>query len=153
MRSSTVAALLSCAALACKTPGPHGPPGDDRGSASPTTTTTAHDAALAPDAPGMVQLYARGKFFTAPAATATEHDGCIGTPDDLAACKQINPNARCELGPWVDAGKVYCSGAAMGPGDMGPPMPPSACACTCSAEYIKAYDAWSARLRVCANAP
>ena len=73
--------------------------------------------------------------------------------DATRAIRRIDPSARCDLTPWVSAGDVYCRGAAMGPGDMGPPMPPSACACSCIAEYIKAYDAYSQRAQAFANVP
>jgi hypothetical protein len=149
MRSSIVAALVSVSVLACKTPAPHGPGGDDRGSA--IANTAAPDAA--PPPADTVQLYRQGKFSAKPTATATEYDGCVGTPDDLARCKRVDPAAACDLEAMPDPGSVYCRGAAMGPGDMGPPMPPSACACTCSAEYKQASGAALQRAQACSRVP
>lgn len=98
----------------------------------------------------MVTLYERGKFRTMPASQAIEQYGCIGTPETLAACKQVNPKAHCDLAPWYRAGDVYCRGTPVGPTL---PHPAEACGCTCSDAYIQAYDAWSKRQRACQNVP
>lgn len=107
-----------------------------------------------PDAPpapvATVTIYERGKFKTMPVSQATEKDGCIGTPDALAACKQLRPSERCDLAPWYRASDVYCRGTPMPPT---PPEPAQACGCTCSAAYIKAYDEWSRRAQECRNVP
>ena len=144
---------LCFAVLACRNPPPQGP-GSEPAVVVDAAPAPAPDATPdAAPAAAMLQLYENGKFFTASSAMATDRDGCIGTPDDLAACKRIDPKSRCDLTPWISAGDVYCRGAAMGPGDMPKPRPPEACACSCGAEYIKAYDAWSKRAQECANVP
>lgn len=158
--------VVVLALVACKS-APSGPAPGPAASAPPGTTASSEDAwagavgtgtidagSVPPDAPPApvrtVTIYERGTFKTMPVSQATERDGCIGTPDALAACKQLQPNASCDLAPWYHAADVYCRGTPMQPT---PPQPAEACACTCSAAYIKAYDEASKRARACSNVP
>lgn len=123
--------------------------GTGRAGAGPVDAGTVQ-----PDAPPApvrtVTVYERGTFKTMSASQASEMDGCLGTPDALAACKQVQPNAHCDLAPWYRAGDVYCSGTPVPPRKADPAQ---ACGCTCSAAYIKAYDEWSQRAQACSNVP
>jgi hypothetical protein len=163
--------VVVLAFVACKS-APSGPASEPTATAPPGTSTSADDpwagasgsgttgagtadaGSATPDAhpaPGStVTIYERGTFTTMPTSKATERDGCIGTPADLTACKQLQPGASCDLAPWYRAADVYCSGTPVPPT---PPQPAEACGCTCSAEYVRAYGEWSQRAQACKNVP
>jgi hypothetical protein len=137
------------AVAACSsTPGPVTSPSHGSGATIDAAPATGADAD-----PDQITLYRSGKFLTRPRASATQYDGCVGGPAELAACKQLDPAATCELAPWLDAGDIYCRGEAMGPEDMPKPVPPEPCGCTCAADYKKAQAEWGARAQACARVP
>jgi hypothetical protein len=139
LRSLTLA-LAACGAPSVQAPATT--PGSQP-AADPTTTTT----------PRQATFYRRGRFVDRALDGATEHDGCLGSPEQLRTCQQLRPAERCDLAEWPDAGSIRCSGAAMTPGLDDLPRPPQACACTCTDEYRTAYAAWSQRAQACSRVP
>ncbi len=146
-----------CWASGCTT-SPHKPLDEpavavDVGAATPPIPPTKPPAPASSAAPGEVAtFYKRGVFSEKDVARASSGDGCIGTPEELAACKQLRP-ARCELdapvGYW---GEARCSGALRPPGPA-LDLPPPRCVCTCSDEYIRSADEQHKRRIECGNPP
>jgi hypothetical protein len=99
----------------------------------------------------VVTFYDRGKFKQLALSQASSGDGCIGTPDQLAACKQVKPNFRCELAPPAGYGADFvCSGAAR---PIPAPPPPTHCECTCTDAYLRAEAEQDRRRAACGNPP
>jgi hypothetical protein len=148
MRSLAYLAATVAVAACSSAPGTVTAPGAGPGAAIDAAPPVPVDAD-----PDQITLYKAGKLVTRPRAFATDHDGCLGTAADLAACTRLSTAAApCDLAAWPDAGAVYCRGAAMGPEDMLPRAPPP-CGCTCSADYQKAHAALMARVQACGRVP
>jgi hypothetical protein len=114
--------------------------------------------AMAPDAG--IPLYQGGQPYT-PSRAGDDRFTCHASDDEVAACRALRPDARCDPQPPVGywEGEPRCQGTRpteeqeQAERDRLDGLAVPTCVCSCTDEYARAADALDARREACSRVP